>query len=641
MNMKFRFIILALLLLVPRAASAQDKPQMIPLRNTDAVRGSDDALVTIIQYGDFGCPYTQRSAKTMNQVLTDYPKEVRVVYRHFPLPFHKTADEAAEAAIAAGEQGKFWEFHDHYFEIGAMQVSKSDVGALQQDVARAFKLDMKKFNASLDSGNPKKMVERDISEGKSYGVRGTPAFFINGIYLSGAQPHVKFKEIIDDQLKVARKLKKKHNLKGDWLYAKVVEENRKNPPAGGSRPSIKKAQESVVAPVGSIKTGKSPTLGSKNAAVQVVVFSDLQCPFCKRFVPTMEAIHKKYGNKIQIVFKHNPLPFHREAEPAARATWAAHQQGKFWKMHDLLFGAQKSFKEANMDTLMEMYAEQLNLNMKKFRKDYDSKAAKDAIRNDQDLAVNVGARGTPNTFINGIKVTGARAETEFTTLIDEQLALAKKLGKKKRKKGSALRDLVWAENVKNADKYAKPTNAARPKPAEVVDVKKLKKGKSFAKGSSKAKVTIVAFSDLQCPFCQRAWITVNAVQKKYGDKKVRIVYKAFPLPFHKQAEEAHRAAIAAGKQGKFFDMVDLIHGRYRELRENPKFAELFAEELGLNMKKFKKDLNSKETAKQVQEEKKQGEAVGVRGTPAFFINGKRLVGAQPQQKFESMIDEEL
>ena len=121
---------------------------------------------------------------------------------------------------------------------------------------------------------------------------------------------------------------------------------------------------------------------------------------------------------------------------------------------------------------------------------------------------------------------------------------------------------------------------------------------------------------------------------------MRVVFKAFPLPFHKEAEPAHRAALAAGKQGKFWEMHDLLFKNQPALKQ-VEVLTTYAEQLGLNMAKFNADMESEELKKQVQDEMKEGQAVGVRGTPAFFVNGHRIVGAQPPTKFEEIIEAEL
>lgn len=158
--------------------------------------GKADAPVTIVEFSDFQCPFCSRAESTLQQIRTIYGDKVRVVYRNFPLPFHEHARKAAEAAACAADQGKFWEMHDRLF-ANQKSLGVEDLKAH----ARAIQgIDGAAFDACLDGGTKAALVEADIAAGKALGVSGTPAFFINGIELSGAQPLDAFKEIIDQEL---------------------------------------------------------------------------------------------------------------------------------------------------------------------------------------------------------------------------------------------------------------------------------------------------------------------------------------------------------------------------------------------------------------------------------------------------------
>lgn len=150
-------------------------------------------------------------------------------------------------------------------------------------------------------------------------------------------------------------------------------------------------------------------------------------------------------------------------------------------------------------------------------------------------------------------------------------------------------------------------------------------------------MTIVEWSDFQCPFCAQGKDLIHQILDKYP-KDVKFVFKNYPLPFHPNAMPAAKAAIAAGKQGKFFEMHDKLFENQREL--SPEKYEAWAKELGLNVDQFKKDMDAPETAAQVTAEMKEGGDVGVRGTPSFFINGKQPAG-RSLELYSSIIDEEL
>jgi protein-disulfide isomerase len=162
-------------------------------------------------------------------------------------------------------------------------------------------------------------------------------------------------------------------------------------------------------------------------------------------------------------------------------------------------------------------------------------------------------------------------------------------------------------------------------------------GGRVAKGPKGAPVTIIEFSDYQCPFCRRAESTVEQVLKTYGDK-VRLVYRDYPLPFHQNAKPAAIAAACAEQQGKFWPYHDKL---FAAPELNDDVYKKLADEVGLNAAKFATCLKSPEALATVEKHAAAGTAVGVRGTPAFFINGRMISGAQPFEKFKEIIDEEL
>ncbi len=161
-------------------------------------KGDPKAPITIIEFSDFQCPFCSRAEQVVDQVMAAYPGKIRVVFRDFPLAFHPNAQKAAEGALCAGDQGKYWEMHGKLFA----NQSALDVPALKT-YAKDLGIDGDKFGKCLDGGTKAKEVEASMKAGSDVGVTGTPAFFINGQRLTGAQPIEKFKEIIDRELKSA------------------------------------------------------------------------------------------------------------------------------------------------------------------------------------------------------------------------------------------------------------------------------------------------------------------------------------------------------------------------------------------------------------------------------------------------------
>jgi len=157
-------------------------------------------------------------------------------------------------------------------------------------------------------------------------------------------------------------------------------------------------------------------------------------------------------------------------------------------------------------------------------------------------------------------------------------------------------------------------------------------------GGETAAVTVVEFSDFQCPFCSRATETVYQIRDRYGDR-VRIVFKHFPLEIHPKAPAAHVAAEAAHRQGKFWEMHDLIFDNQREMSEDRYLA--YAGALGLDIQQFQADRRSLDVRERVLRDAEQAVELGIFGTPAFVINGRIVSGAQPLEAFQKIIDEEL
>jgi protein-disulfide isomerase len=161
------------------------------------LRGGDKAPVTIVEFSDYECGFCKRSEPTVKQVLELYGNKVRLAYRDFPLDFHANARPASEAAHCAAEQGVFWKYHDEL--MAASDLSTANF----KTIAAKTGLDEKKFEECLAADRFEGKIDEDMAAGEAAGVSGTPAFFINGRMLEGAQPLEKFREIIDEELELA------------------------------------------------------------------------------------------------------------------------------------------------------------------------------------------------------------------------------------------------------------------------------------------------------------------------------------------------------------------------------------------------------------------------------------------------------
>ena len=236
------------------------------------------------------------------------------------------------------------------------------------------------------------------------------------------------------------------------------------------------------------------------------------------------------------------------------------------------------------------------------------------------MAENSSARGTiiAALIVSAAFIGGSMVIADALDRTTDQIEIA----------GEALGELQVAAGPKPA-----PRRGPNPSKEYKVEV-----GEAPIKGNKSAAITIVEWSDFQCPFCNRVAPTLAKIEEEYGSK-VRLAFKHMPLSIHAQAPAAHAASIAAHRQGKFWEMHDKIFENQRDLAAAT--LERYAREIGIDINQFKTDIASAEVKKQIAEDMKQAEKLGVTGTPAFFINGRFLSGAQPFENFKRVIDAEL
>jgi protein-disulfide isomerase len=162
------------------------------------IRGPEDAAVTIVEFSDFQCPFCNRVTPTLAKIRETYGDDVRIAFKHMPLSMHPQAPQAHAAAEAAHRQGRFWEMHDRIFQ------NQRDLSiATLESHARAIGLDMEQYAEDVADASVKQRIDEDMAQASKLGVTGTPSFFINGRYLSGAQPFENFKRMIDEALEKA------------------------------------------------------------------------------------------------------------------------------------------------------------------------------------------------------------------------------------------------------------------------------------------------------------------------------------------------------------------------------------------------------------------------------------------------------
>lgn len=611
----------------------------VPVTSKQPSKGPADALVTIVVFSEFECPFCARVLPTEEQLLKEYDGKVRIVWRNNPLPFHKNAVPAAQLAMEAFEQGgneKFWKLHDVLF-ANQRQLTRENL----ERFAKEAGLDMAKVKEALDSDKHMDAIKADQALADQIGARGTPNFFINGRQLVGAQPVERFKEIVDDELKRAEALLKKGTAKKD-VYATLLRGAKAGaaPEPAADRPQPSRPDPSAVYKIE--LAGNEPQKGPNDALVTIVEVSDFQCPFCNRVNGTLKQVLEHYGKDVRIVWWNNPLPFHKEAGPAATVALEAYAQGgndKFWAMHDKIFANQSQINRENL----EAWAKELGLDMAKVKQALDTNKYDEVIKSQQQKAAQVGARGTPAFFINGRFVSGAQPFDSFKSVIDEELARAKKIVD-----GGVPRARVYAEAIKDGKTSPVMVGGgnARPQPSAPAPDQRYNiaiPAGAPSIGPANAPIVIQEFSDYQCPFCARVLPTIDQILETYKGK-VRVVWRDLPLDFHREANPAAQAAREIYRQGgneKFWKYNKLLFENQRDLGR-AKYEELAAQIGGINMDEFRKALDTERHKAAVDADYQAALQSGARvGTPAFFINGRLVSGAQPFESFKAVIDDEL
>jgi protein-disulfide isomerase len=373
-------------------------------------------------------------------------------------------------------------------------------------------------------------------------------------------------------------------------------------------------------------------LGDPEAPVTVVEFFDYQCPYCLIFhQQTWPALKEQYieTGRVYYVVKDFPLTsLHPEAPKAAEAAHCAAEQDAYWEMHDRLFEGQAEWVEnPEYVALFKGFAGELGLDQTAFDQCLDGGSQTDRVQADQDEGLALGVGGTPIFFIAGYPFSGA-LPIEF---FDQAVTLAEN-GQLR----NAIADAI-ARAQAEQEQQAQPTLSPVDVPI----------GDAPMKGDPDAPITIVEYSDYQCPYCGRYVLeTLTLLRENYIQTgKVRYFFKDFPLTsMHPQAVEAAEAARCAGELGgdeAYWDMHDRLFAGQAEWSGQAGYVEVFkgyAGELGLTQADFDQCLDSGRYVDAVQADMMEGAGFGVTGVPAFFINGQPLVGAQPYQVFAQMIE---
>ena len=602
--------------------------------------GGQEPLVTIVTFSDYQCPFCGRVDPTIARIRATYGDQVRYVWRDNPLPFHQNAMPAAQAAREAYVQGgndRFWSMHSILFA----NQRELDRASLERYGVTAG-LDVNGLRGALDSGRHAARVQRDMDAAAAIGARGTPAFFINGRQLMGAQPYERFDEVVGEEIAVANALIGR-GVPRARIYETLQRDALTHPaPEGAADPAPSPARP-VPDPsaVYRVPLGRSPRRGPDDALVTVVMFSDFQCPFCARVEPTIAQLEERYGRDLRVVWKNNPLSFHQNALPAAEAAMEAQAQrgdAGFWEMHGRLLENRESLSPADL----ERYARQSSLDVGRYQRAMDTHVHQAGIEEDQRLATQLGATGTPSFFINGRNLRGAQPVTAFQAVIDEEMIRARLLVAMGTPR-SQVYEAAIRDGHTTPQTIGAPTAVRAPDPTPADRYTLAVPADAPSRGPANAQLTIQVFSDFQCPFCNRVRPTLDQIESQYRGR-VRFAWRHFPLPFHTNAMPAAEASVEVQRQAGdagFWAYHDLLFENQSDLSEANLIA-LSSRVPGVDASRVRAALSDHRHRARVQSDMDAVTNANMRiGTPSFLIGDHLLQGAQPVEAFRTQIDAAL
>ncbi len=591
------------------------------LPGSSPVRGNDDAVVTITVFSDFECPYCQKAAKEIEMLQRKNEGHIRVVFKNFPIERHRYALLAAKAGIAAQNQNAFWQMHDILFEK-SKEITLENIFKWAENL----KLDLEKFKMDLNSEETLNRLRKDKEEALRFGLKGTPYVFVNGIITNGLiEPTVK-KELIN-----AEKLKNQG-------INNIFEELMKN--ALNQYEKIETGINTPKIPKDILKIPLAGSLvyGNIDAPITLIAFVDFEGKLSETFFKTAEDINKAYGNDIRFYVVSHPLSYHKKGADVSKLFYAANNLDKNREIYELIYREQSNWINSDnpVDFLLKK-AETTGIDIEKFKEAVNDPATLKTIAKDDEISSKLHIRTAPAIFINGRFVPGAMPFETFRNVIKEELERAEPFIEKGLKG-----DELYMELIKNG----KPSLVYKK---NIPDENRLAKiamhGDEACIGNKNAPITIVEFSELQCPYCKRASSIVNSAVEQYKDK-VRLCFKHRPLASHVNAKQVSLYLIAVKKiygDTKFFEMLDLLfknQNDWSKQSDEELFRKYFVQN-GMDWNKIKEFSTSKTAEEILQKDTVEASKVGVRGVPVFFINGLKITGARPKVVFTNVIDKFL
>ena len=351
------------------------------------VLGASTALVTLVEFTDYDCPYCARAEGTIHALRDKYGDDLRVAVAENPLPMHPQARGAALFALATVAQGDFEAAHDGLF---AHRDAHSKEGLVALGTQLGLRAPSSRANDDAVSA-----LERAATLAVSLHVNAAPTFFVNGRKITGAQPFRDFDLTVSEELDHARALVQSGVPRSE-VYTQILAEAQAHPAALDDVEPMPFSAEAKTA-------GGAHLYGARSAPKTILLFTDYACPYCAKLDARLRAFVETHTD-VRVALRQHPLPMHADARLAAKAALAADAQGALTPFSALLFANQSAL---GRDALLG-YADRAGLERTRFVRDLDAPETERRLEEDEALAMKLGVTGTPTSFAEGRKVDGAQ-----------------------------------------------------------------------------------------------------------------------------------------------------------------------------------------------------------------------------------------
>lgn len=605
---------------IQNPATWSDAEASVPIDSNDPIWGSRYALVTVVVFSDFECPFCALLEKSIAWVKEHYdPKEVRIVWKHDPLPGHEHARPAAiagETVFRLGGSRAFWSFAEAAFE------HQEDLDEENfADWAEEAGVSRDRFVAAFRSKEFAAKIDADLELGVRLALTGAPMILVNGVLIRGAASEAKLAGIIDQQMERAKELRE--TTPADQVYVRATQENRAAP---APAPRDVKAPP----PIAPLDKTVYPTpldaddvvRGPSDAAVTIVVFGDFG-PSMRTAYGPIDRVVTKNAERVRLVFRPRVRPTDEAGWRAANMLYESRKRGGdagFWAAYARLL-------EPATPPDPGTVANDLHLDIASLDQAIKSGAYTPTLSRMASLAADLELPSMPALFVNGRRFTGPPSDVEIGALVDEELAHAAALTE-----AGTPADQVYASILAQAAAIPPPEKRDVPPPAK----------NAPWRGDENARVVVQVFVDLQSPYSKRARVVLADLERAFAGA-IKVVFRHRPLPIDKDAILAAEAALEAqtqkGNEGfwKFVDAVFNAQGRGPDALSRDALVAL-AKTLGFDAAAFDAALASHVHRPAVEADARAADEAGIGGVPSYSVNGWFLAGNVPLARLERAVD---